>query len=59
MDEHFYRQQAQRIRELAERADPFTRDKISRPAVRRRPQSGRLRCATHRWPNGNILPWHP
>jgi len=28
MDQDFYRQQAQRVRDLAERADPFTRKRL-------------------------------
>jgi hypothetical protein len=28
MDREFYRQQAQRIRNLAEKADPFTRQRL-------------------------------
>jgi hypothetical protein len=28
MDQEFYRQQAQRVRDLAERADPFTRKRL-------------------------------
>ena len=28
MDQEFYRQQAQRVRNLAERADPFTRKRL-------------------------------
>lgn len=28
MDQEFYRQQAERVRDLAERADPFTRKRL-------------------------------
>lgn len=32
MDQEFYRQQARRARDLAERADPFTRKRLLDPA---------------------------
>jgi hypothetical protein len=64
MDQEFYRQQAQHVRDLVERADPFTRKRLLALAARYDVKSGALSRASRAierplsLPRGASLPSH-
>jgi hypothetical protein len=55
MDQEFYRQQARRVRDLAERADPFTRKRLLALADKYDVRCGDLWRASR--PNERPLPF--